>query len=160
MLRKLNTYFFGRCLLQWFLGNYRVHGQYGFVVVICKVFVYRNLPTSKPLSGLFPTYNNFTDQNRMHLLRVINKSVPVSCAFLFVHIAVVYRHLLPAATKLGQGNIYRPKRSFGQGNVFTGVCDSVHGGGVWSRGVSPIFGGCLQFFGGEGSPIFWGSPIF
>ena len=40
---------------------------------------------------------------------------------------------------------YQPKRSFGQGNVFTGVCDSVHRGGVWSGGVSPIFrgGGCL-----------------
>ena len=24
---------------------------------------------------------------------------------------------------------YRPKRSFGQGNIFTSVCDSVHGGG-------------------------------
>ena len=32
---------------------------------------------------------------------------------------------------------YRPKRSFGQGYVFTGVCDSVHGGGVlnFSGGV-------------------------
>ena len=57
--------------------------------------------------------------------------------------------LLPAATKLGQGNI------------FTRVCDSVNRGGWWSGpwGVSPI-GGCLQFFGGV-SPIFWGvSPIF
>ena len=36
---------------------------------------------------------------------------------------------------------YRPKRSFGQGNIFTRVCDSVHGGvsarGVSTRGVSP-----------------------
>ena len=57
--------------------------------------------------------------------------------------------LLPAATKLDQGN------------VFTGVCDSVHRGvgwglvpgGGWSApgGWSPIF---------LGSPIFWGSPIF
>ena len=72
---------------------------------------------------------------------------------------------------------YRPKRSFGQGNIFTGVCDSVHkggclvlGGGVWSpifrgRGgeclvsnfsggglVSNFLGGCLvsNFSGGEG----------
>ena len=29
------------------------------------------------------------------------------------------------------GNIYRPKRSFGQGYIFTGVCDSVHRGGVF-----------------------------
>ena len=63
--------------------------------------------------------------------------------------------ILPAATKLGQGN------------VFTGVCDSVHGGGVvvWSWGGGGLipgglqfFGGCLQFFGG--SPIFGGLQIF
>ena len=47
--------------------------------------------------------------------------------------------LLPPATK------------FGQGYIFTGVCDSVH------RGVSNFSGG-LQFFGG--SPIFRGSPNF
>ena len=72
---------------------------------------------------------------------------------------------------------------FGQGYIFTGVCDSVHRGGVWSRGGSPIFlerspifwgvsnfSGGLQFFRGVlqgGSPIFQGvsnfsggSPIF
>ena len=61
---------------------------------------------------------------------------------------------LPAATKLGQGN------------VFTGVCDSVHGGGglvpgglQFFRGVFKFFGG-LQFLGGV-LQIFWGgSPIF
>ena len=46
---------------------------------------------------------------------------------------------------------YRPKRSFGQGNIFTPVCHSVHGGGVWvsqhALQVSP---------GGVGSPIFRG----
>ena len=52
---------------------------------------------------------------------------------------------------------YRPKRSFGQGYIFTGVCDSVHRGGVsnpggiWSRGVSQIFRGwggrCLTWGG-------------
>ena len=40
---------------------------------------------------------------------------------------------------------YRPKRSFGQGYVFTGVCDSVHGGGC-----------LLQIFGGLSAPNFWG----
>ena len=53
--------------------------------------------------------------------------------------------LLPAATKLGQGNI------------FIGVCQDFcsQGGGCLVPGGSPIFrGGCLQFFGG--SPIFWG----
>ena len=65
--------------------------------------------------------------------------------------------------------IYRPKQSFGQGNIFTPVCHSVHRGGGLNpnfqggcvvRGVPPNFpGGCLQFFGG--SPIFRGvSPIF
>ena len=29
----------------------------------------------------------------------------------------------------GNGDIYRPKRSFGQGNIFTPVCHSVHRGG-------------------------------
>ena len=71
------------------------------------------------------------------------------------------RGYLPAATKLGQSNI------------FTSVCLSTGGGClVWggpiSWGVSNfsvggclqfLFGGCLQFFGG--SPIFWReSPIF
>ena len=46
---------------------------------------------------------------------------------------------------------YRPKRSFGQGNIFTSVCLST-GGGVWSRGVSNFFWG-LQFFGGGVSGI-------
>ena len=69
---------------------------------------------------------------------------------------------------------YRPKRSLDQGNIFTGVCDSVHrGGGVWSGGLqffggSPILGGGvsnfsgdLQFFwGGSGLQFFGGSPIF
>ena len=54
---------------------------------------------------------------------------------------------------------YRPKRSFGQGNVFTCVCDSVNRGGVCLEGgVPPIFflggvclkGGFLQIFGGGG----------
>ena len=59
---------------------------------------------------------------------------------------------------------YRPKRSFGQGNIITPVCHSVHRGGV-----PPNFrgGGCLQFFGGFLQiflggflQIFGGSPIF
>ena len=59
--------------------------------------------------------------------------------------------LLPAATKLGQGNI------------FTSVCLSTGGGGVWSRGVSNFLGvskfsGGLQFFGG--SPNFFFFQIF
>ena len=53
---------------------------------------------------------------------------------------------LPAATKLGQGN------------VFTGVCDSVHGGGGLVPGGLQFFRGVFKFFGG--SPIFGGSPNF
>ena len=53
-----------------------------------------------------------------------------------------------------------PAMKFGQGYIFTGMCDSVHRGGVWSGpggvlqflGVSNFLGG-LQFFGG--SPIFF-----
>ena len=55
---------------------------------------------------------------------------------------------------------YRPKRSFGQGNIFTGVCDSVHKGrgGVCSKfsgGVCSKFSGevcLLQIFGGVSGP--------
>ena len=62
---------------------------------------------------------------------------------------------------------YRPKRSFGQGNIFRSVCHSVHrgwgggwpgpeGGGVppnfW--GVPPNFQGGLQFFRGGVPPNF------
>ena len=36
-------------------------------------------------------------------------------------------------------NHYRPKRSFGQGNIFTGVCLSTGGGGACSK----FWGGCL-----------------
>ena len=34
-------------------------------------------------------------------------------------------------------NYYRPKRSFGQGNIFTTVCDSVHRGGVPYQSTPP-----------------------
>ena len=44
---------------------------------------------------------------------------------------------LPLATKLGQGNIYRPQRNCGQGYVFTRVCDSVHRGGSPGRESPP-----------------------
>ena len=40
----------------------------------------------------------------------------------------------------GKGNIYRPKRSFGQGNIFTPVCHSVH------RGECSRY--CFNFGGG------------
>ena len=80
-------------------------------------------------------------------------------------------------------NIYRPKRSFGQGNIFTPVCHSVHrGGGACSKflggcllqifgggACSKFSGGCLlqisggwgcllQIFGGVPAPNFWGGP--
>ena len=47
-------------------------------------------------------------------------------------------------------HFYRPKRSFGQGNIFTAVCHSFcsHGGGV--SGPNFRRGGLLQFFGGRG----------
>ena len=50
-------------------------------------------------------------------------------------------------------HLYRPKRSFGQGNIFTPVCHSVHRGGVCS-------GGCLlQIFGGVSAPNFSGGLL-
>ena len=36
---------------------------------------------------------------------------------------------------------YRPKRSFGQGNIFTPVCHSVHRGGVWQGDPPPRLDG-------------------
>ena len=60
-------------------------------------------------------------------------------------------------------HFYRPKRSFGQGYVFTGVCDSVHRGvGVCSKfsggGLPQIFRGgvCSKFSGGCLLQIFGG----
>ena len=63
---------------------------------------------------------------------------------------------------------YRPKRSFGQGNVFTRVCDSVNRGeGAWSNylggGACSKFSGGGIFFWGVGWGIgacskFWGVP--
>ena len=69
---------------------------------------------------------------------------------------------LPPATKLGQG-YYRPKRSFGQGNIFTSVCLSTGGvpapnfrGGACSK----FSGGCLlQIFGGVPAPNFRGGCL-
>ena len=55
---------------------------------------------------------------------------------------------------------YRPQTKLRKGNVFTGVCDSVHGGGVsapggaWSGGVPGLGGvcsrGCLGVMPGPG----------
>ena len=77
---------------------------------------------------------------------------------------------------------YRPKRSFGQGNIFRSVCHSVHGGGclllIWGvpapyfRGGVPALnfrGGCLlqilggacsKFSGGGACSKFWGVSNF
>ena len=60
-------------------------------------------------------------------------------------------------------HFYRPKRSFGQGNIFTPVCHSVHGGGcllqIFGGGVCPKFfwgGVCSKFSGGCLPQIFLG----
>ena len=59
---------------------------------------------------------------------------------------------------------YRPKRSFGQGNIFAPVCHSVHRGGlIFLGGVPPNFrGGCwfLQIFFWGGSSKFSGGCLF
>ena len=65
------------------------------------------------------------------------------------------------------------KRSFGQGNIFTGMCDSVHRGGSAPNfrggvgGSAPNFRGwgggwvvcLLQIFGGVSAPNFWGGLL-
>ena len=58
-------------------------------------------------------------------------------------------------------HFYRPKRSFGQGNIFRSVCHSVHRGG----GLLQIFGGggvgcLLQILGGGLLQIFGGGLQF
>ena len=73
---------------------------------------------------------------------------------------------------------YRPKRSFGQGNIFTSMCLSTGGGGYPSMPCKSVMGGSgpwggvsnfsargLQFFWGVsnfwgGLQFFRGSPIF
>ena len=51
-----------------------------------------------------------------------------------------FRHLNLSALLFQKSTIklectcYPPKRSFGQGNIFTGVCDSVHRGGSGPEG--------------------------
>ena len=51
-------------------------------------------------------------------------------------------------------DFYRPKRSFGQGNIFSSVCQEFcpQGGGC----LLQIFGGVLQILGGCLLQIFWG----
>ena len=63
---------------------------------------------------------------------------------------------------------YRPERSFGQGNIFTGVCLSTGGGCACSKFsggegcLLQIFGGeggaCSKFSGGVPAPNFRGVP--
>ena len=77
-----------------------------------------------------------------------------------------YKGERPVFLKLYILDNYWPKRSFGQGNIFTPVCHSVlfGGGGSGPGGVPPNFRGV----GGGGPPnfqggflqIFGGSPIF
>ena len=69
----------------------------------------------------------------------------------------------PQGSTYNFANIYRPKRSFGQGNIFRSVCHSVHRGGVYSKfsgGVSaPNFLGgnvCSKFLGEGMLQIFGG----
>ena len=59
--------------------------------------------------------------------------------------------LLPShLVKLSLPNILPPATKLGQGYIFTGVCDSVNRGSVWSWGVSGP-GGCLVL-GGVSAP--------
>ena len=58
---------------------------------------------------------------------------------------------------------YRPKRSFGQGNVFTRVCDSVNRGGACSNFSGGYFfggGACSNFSGGSVCSKFSGGYFF
>ena len=65
------------------------------------------------------------------------------CAYLFLQELTILNRLLqilcpePAGEEFHcnvcKNPCYRPKRSFGQGYVFTGVCDSVHRGGLARR---------------------------
>ena len=50
-------------------------------------------------------------------------------------------------------HLYRPQTKLREGNVFTGVCDSVHMGGVWSRG-----GACFRGVPAPGGACSWEVP--
>ena len=58
----------------------------------------------------------------------------------------MYERICEVGTLTG----YRPKRSFGQGNIFTGVCHSVHRGGVCQGGCLPGGGVCQGGLPGGG----------
>ena len=75
----------------------------------------------------------------MYGLKIICETTGI--AILFLHFCKKKRQLLPPATKLGQGYI------------FTGVCDSAHGGGVpGPGGGSCSWGVFLQVVPG-GDPL-------
>ena len=106
-----------------------------------------------------------------YLWEHITKASWRSHSMCFADIFSVYRRTF--WTSLEFNHFYRPKRSFGQGNIFTSVCLSTgggffskFGGGVCSKfsgGVSaPYLGGCLLqiFGGGVCSKFSGGSPIF
>ena len=77
-------------------------------------------------------------------------------------IALVRQCPYPAIDTLKCDNFYRPKRSFGQGYVFTGVCDSVHGGGG-ALDFALILGGVPDFaliiLGGDSSKFSGGGSF-
>ena len=85
------------------------------------------------------------------------------------HIAMSIVICKPACKDLDLRDMsfYRPKRSFGQGNIFTGMCDSVHRGDLVPGGLQFFWGRC-SIFRGEGAvsnfsgglQFFGGSPIF
>ena len=79
-----------------------------------------------------------------------------------IGIFIVQFSYVPVFLLYVMDDFYRPKRSFGQGNIFTSVCHSVHRGGGC---LLQIFGGgaCSKFFWGggawTGTPPLAGTPL-
>ena len=59
----------------------------------------------------------------------------------------MYQQGVLEAVEVGEENLLPPATKLGQGYIFTGVCDSVHRGGVCSGG-GRLPGGCLLQGGG------------
>ena len=89
----------------------------------------------------------------------VHFSVKVPCMMSFTNACI---HLTATVRYFGFGSFvvhflrfYRPKRSFGQGNIFTGVCLST-GGGACSKCSGGRGGACSKFSGGGACSKFLG----
>ena len=113
-----------------------------------KVANRKNRPLKKPSVQQIAPYNR---AERLHL------TIHIALYSYHFNRAPHPSHKLPLVTNLFRLRFFTArKRSLGQGNIFTPVCHSVHGGRAWllggvrgcSRGVCGCSGGCGSSQGG------------